>query len=86
MLAYKRLAALELVVIDALYNYRKGDLANNFMRVLNFIASNITTVVYKDPANTNNCISDQITSLEKSKIAQQAKLSASKHYWSEIVS
>ena len=77
---------LELVVIDSLYNCRKGDLANNFLRVLNFIASNIITAVYKDPANTNNCISDQITLLEKNKIAQQAKLSASKYYWSEIVS
>lgn len=77
---------LELMVIDALKYRTKGDLANNFMTTLNYIAENIQTAVYMDPANTNNCISDQISLQIKINISQQASLSASKEYWSQIVS
>lgn len=77
---------LELMVIDALKYSTKGNVATNFMKVLNYIAENITTAVYMDPSNTNNCISDQISNQEKSGIAQQAKSSASKPYWENIVS
>lgn len=77
---------LELLVIDALHNYQKGNLANNFMRVLNYISMNIKTVVYMDPSNTNNCISDQIPLATKNKIARQAAECVSKQYWSQIVS
>ncbi|HCE2343417.1 TPA: hypothetical protein NGT77_004558 [Vibrio parahaemolyticus] len=77
---------LELLVIDALSNCRRGDLANNFMRVLNFIALNMKNKVYMDPSNTNNCISDQIPLTTKEQIARKASESASKQYWSDIVS
>ncbi|EOX3959676.1 hypothetical protein ACM9ER_003087 [Vibrio alginolyticus] len=77
---------LELLVIDALSNCRRGDLANNFMRVLIFIALNLKNKVYMDPSNTNNCISDQISSSVKEQIARKASESSSKQYWSHIVS
>lgn len=77
---------LELMVIDALHNYQKGNLASNFWRVLNYISANVKTKVYMDPSNTNNCISDQIPLSTKTKIARQAADSVSKQYWNQIVS
>ncbi|MDM5129565.1 hypothetical protein OB962_00920 [Aeromonas piscicola] len=77
---------LELLVIDALSNCRRGDLANNFWQVLNFIALNIKSKVYMDPSNTNNCISDQIPLTTKEQIARKASESISKQYWSHIIS
>ena len=77
---------LELMVIDALKYSNKGNVAINFMKILNYISENINTKIYMDPSNTNNCISDQISTQVKSSISQQAGLSASKQYWSQIVS
>jgi hypothetical protein len=77
---------LELVVIDSLYNRNIGPTDRNFITALNFIAESLESKVYMDPANTNNCISDQITATEKKRIAQLAKNAASQEYWENIVS
>ncbi len=76
---------LELIVINALRFCKFGDIANNFFKALTFISDNIENKVYYDPANTNNCISAQMTLFEKQKIAKCAKESVSKQYWKEIV-
>ncbi|WP_270657226.1 hypothetical protein [Aeromonas sp. Y293-4] len=76
---------LELLVIDALSNFRRGDLANNFWQVLNFIAVNIKSKVYMDPSNTNNCISDQIPLTTKegaNKRGNSSRLTQSFHFFS----
>lgn len=77
---------LELLVIDALKYCTIGDTANNFLKVLNFISTSIESTTYMDPANTNNCISDQISSAEKRRIALVATSSRSQQYWKDIVS
>lgn len=76
---------LELVVIDALYNCTIGATDTNFLKVLNFIVQSLENNVYYDPANTNNCISDQISASEKRKIANAAKISASQQNWKDVV-
>lgn len=76
---------LELVVIDALYNCQIGATDTNFLKVLNFIADSLQSKTYIDPANTNNCISDQISALEKSKIAIIARNSVNQSNWGNIV-
>ncbi len=76
---------LELVVIEALYNCKIGATDVNFLKILNFIADSLESKVYYDPANTNNCISDQIGTSEKRKLANAAKNSASQQYWKDIV-
>ena len=77
---------LELLVIDALKYSIIGDTANNFLKVLSFISASIESTTYMDPANTNNCISDQISVSEKRKIASIATKSKDQQYWKDIVS
>jgi hypothetical protein len=77
---------LELIVIDALKNRTIGATDTNFLEALRFISQAIETRRYMDPANTNNCISDQISNAEKRKIALAASNSASKQYWRDIIS
>ena len=76
---------LELIIIDALNNKTIGATDTNFLTALNFIASNIESNYYYDPSNTNNCISDQISTAEKKRIAVAAKNSASQKMWKDIV-
>ena len=76
---------LEMTVIDALAYAKYGDLANNFLKCLNFLKDNIKTVNYTDPANTNNCISDLCTATEKSTIANQASNSLSQQNWESVM-
>ena len=63
---------LELVVIDALTGCTHGQLASNFWEVLRFLCQDFTGRVYYDPANTNNCISDDLTVQERQAIATAA--------------
>jgi len=77
---------LELVAIDALYGCTKGETDTNVMKVLKFIAQNIESRKYVDPANSNNTISDQLTSAAKKVLASAADLSSKEQYWSGIVS
>lgn len=77
---------LELLVVDALYNCRIGEIELNFMKVLLFIADNIENRTYIDPANTNNLISDQLSKSEKRKIALIARNSSTQTYWENIIS
>lgn len=76
---------LELVIMDALHKKTVGATDSNFLAALNFIALNIESNCYIDPANTNNCISDQISSAEKKRIATAAKHSASQKNWKDVV-
>ncbi|MEX5731347.1 hypothetical protein [Providencia hangzhouensis] len=76
---------LEMLVIDALKNHRINDLPNNFISVLSYISNNIEVNSYIDPANTNNCISDQISMQTKKQIASQATDSLSKKIWEDII-
>ena len=76
---------LELVVIDALYNRTAGATDINFLTALRFMAESLETKTYIDPANTNNCISDQISIAEKRRIAVAAESSASQQYWENVI-
>ena len=76
---------LELVIMDALYYKAIGATDTNFLAALNFIATNIEFNCYLDPSNANNCISDQVSAVEKKRIATTAKNSASQQYWKDVV-
>jgi hypothetical protein len=76
---------LELFVIDALKYKRSNQLATNVLDSLNAIANFLNGTRIVDPANTNNIISDDLTSPEKFKISAQAKVSASKPNWGQII-
>lgn len=76
---------LELFVIDALKYKPSNQLAANVLDGLNAMASFLHGTRIVDPANTNNVISDDLISPEKSKISAQAKVSASKPNWGQII-
>ena len=76
---------LEMATINALHYARHGSLADNVWSALEHFRTNIKTVSYIDPANTNNIVSDDCTQIEKSAIAIKAAESLSKPNWSQIV-
>lgn len=76
---------LELAVIDGLHGARRGALAQNVLDALDFLAKNIGTKRYVDPANTNNVISEDCSAQNKARVAAMAADSRSRKYWREIV-
>lgn len=76
---------LELAVIDSLKGYRYGQIASNFSRVLSFLAYNLPSKRYIDPANGNNIISDDLSDSEKQLVAVKAQTSLNEQYWQGIV-
>lgn len=76
---------LELFVIDVLKFKPRDHLASNVLTVLNAIADSLPTTRILDPANTNNVISDDLTSAEKSRISMQARASVNAPNWTNIL-
>jgi len=79
-----------LITNTILWGKSKGDdyLANNVWHAINSLASNEANPLFSrvvDPANSTNILSDLLTTTEKNKIVAEAKISASKQSWVEIV-
>lgn len=71
---------------------RKGRLAmpgyglsNSFLRLLRFLATDFPEARLLDPANSNNAVSDLLSSAEKLQIATAAGLSSRACSWPEIL-
>jgi hypothetical protein len=77
---------LELCTLRALSGKPRGDIANNVWAVLQFLRDELATARIVDPANTNNIISDDLTTREKATIAAAATRSLTKRFWSEVIS
>ncbi|HEX8217836.1 MAG TPA: nucleotidyltransferase [Chloroflexia bacterium] len=76
---------LELTVIEALKGYRTGAVANNVMRVFDYLRDSFTNARVVDPANSNNIISDTLTATEKAAIKAAAAQARNAQTWGEIV-
>jgi hypothetical protein len=76
---------LELATIRALEGRLRGRLADNVFAALNYLGARLASDRILDPANTNNVVSDDLTVAEKLKVAAQARASAAKSNWSQIV-
>jgi len=76
---------LELATLRALEGRWRGQLAENVFAALNYLGASLASDRILDPANTNNVVSDDLTLAEKQKVAAQARTSAAKSTWSEIV-
>ena len=77
---------LELTVIDALWGKTKGvNLAANVFTCLEYMRDNLETACVSDPANTANVISDDLTAVEKKRIAQAAGKSREEPYWEQVL-
>lgn len=75
---------LELTVIDALSGHRTTDLADNFADVLAYLRDSFINARVIDPANSRNIVSDDLTSLEKARIARAAQDALTKK-WGEVI-
>jgi len=75
---------LELAVIEAL-KYTRTGLADNFIKILEYLRDLLATARHVDPANSNNIISDDLTVAEKKIIADQAKKSRAEPKWEQTV-
>ena len=76
---------LEMAVIDSLKYSPVGNLAGNFLKVLEFFRDELPTKRYIDPANTKNVISDDLNTAQKSTISIQARQSRNQDTWGGIV-
>ena len=76
---------LELGVLMALGGRKVYDPSNNFWEVLRFLADDFVGAVIYDPANTNNCVSDELSQVEQQVIANHARHSRTQRDWSGII-
>jgi hypothetical protein len=76
---------LELTVLDALYNKNRFQPGANVLTVLQYLRDDFINARVVDPANSNNIISEDLTSSEKSIIASRARESLTKTQWSDII-
>ena len=76
---------IELVVIHALKFKNKGQLANNFMTVLEYLRDSFINTSFTDPSNSNNKISDMLSKYEKEAIQKAANNSKNEQYYEQII-
>jgi hypothetical protein len=76
---------LELAVIEALKGRTYSQPASNVLVALSYIGENLPQLTLKDPANSNNVVSEDLTLEEKRTIARQAAASALKPTWEQII-
>lgn len=76
---------LDFFVINALTERNTESLAHNVLHALDFIGETLETTYMVDPANPDNILSDELTAEGKKTIADQAKISAAKQHWEDIL-
>lgn len=76
---------LELTVLRALEGERFGQLADNVLTVLRYIANRFEQAVVRDPANSGNVVSDDLKAEEKQAIAKAARNALYDENWKKIV-
>jgi hypothetical protein len=76
---------LELTALHALETQRFGQVAENVLTTLRYMAHRITQAVVRDPANSTNIISDDISSSAKQAIAHAATEALYDENWKKIL-
>jgi len=76
---------LELGVLQALASERHGQLADNVLAVMRYLANRFEQAVVCDPANTENVISEDLTVAEKRAIAKAARTVLYDENWKKIL-
>jgi hypothetical protein len=75
---------LELTVFHALEHERFGQVADNVLTVLRYIAAKFEQVVVHDPANEENILSNDLKPAEKQVIAKAARSALYDENWKKI--
>lgn len=76
---------LELSVINALKGYKKVRLSNRLERTFEYLSFEFENARIVDPANSNNIVSDELSSSEKEKIKKTAHSSLNTNNWSAVI-
>ena len=76
---------LELTVLHALENERFGQVAENVLAVLRYLAQKFERVVVKDPANAKNIVSADLGEDAKKQIAKTARDALYNEEWKKII-
>ena len=77
---------LELFTIQALSGRSTSNLASSLLHALRTIGTSLATMRIEDPANTNNILSEDLSTQEKARIASLAAQSAQQQHWEDIIS
>src|SRR5258708_22769837 len=76
---------IELFTIQALAGRSQAALADNTLHVLRTIGTSLPTTRVEDPANTHNVISDDLSVVDKQRIAGLAAQSVAERSWGAII-
>jgi hypothetical protein len=76
---------LELSVLRALERERFGQLADNVMTAFHYLAGRFEKTAIRDPANSDNVVSDDLGASEKQAIAKVARKVLDDENWKSIV-
>jgi hypothetical protein len=76
---------LELTVLHALEHERFGQVADNMLTVLRYLAAKFEQAVVRDPANEENIVSNDLKPAEKQAIAKAAQSALSNLNWKKIM-
>ncbi len=76
---------LELTVIQALEGQRYGQVADNVLTVLRYLANRFPQVAVRDPANADNILSDDLPAPDKKRIAKTAGKVLYDENWKQIL-
>jgi len=76
---------LELSVLRALEGERFGQLADNILAVLRYLANRFELAVVCDPANADNILSNDLSAKDKKAIAKAARNALYDENWKKII-
>jgi len=82
---FKKSLALELMTIDGCKGLRTDELEKQLISALAYVRDNILTIKIVDPANSNNVLSDEISTGERQLIKAAADAAIKATYWSEVL-
>jgi hypothetical protein len=76
---------LELTALQALESERFGQVADNVLAALRYMANRFEQAVVRDPANRNNIISNDLNAADKKAIAKAARGALYGENWKKII-
>jgi hypothetical protein len=76
---------LDLTVLHALESERFGQLADNFLAVLRHLSSRFEHIDLRDPANSENIVSNELSASDKKAIAKAARDALYEENWKRMI-
>jgi hypothetical protein len=81
---FKKNFLLELMTIDGCKGTQSDDLGRQTLAALRYVRDNIKTCSVRDPANSNNSLSDDLDASARAAIYQRADETIKATYWSQV--